>query len=267
MMASNSNEKPKNIVQSIERISLILDTLSVYPQGLGLGELAIKVNLTKGTTHRLLASLLYLGYVRQDIKTKQYNLGFKLVELGNRLLNQIDFRTEAHPFLVELAEQTKETVHLVILDRNEVLYIDKVEANEQPTGLRMVSMLGSRIPAHCSAVGKVLLAALPPEKLDRLIKSQGLPMRTENTITEREKFYDHLQQVSKRGYALDKEENEIGIRCAGAPIFDQSGEVIAAISLSVPTIRVKMRELETSLKDLVIETANKISSKLGYRGG
>ena len=266
-MVPNANDKPKNIVQSIERVSLILDTLSVYPQGLSLGDLAVKVDLTKGTTHRLLASLVYLGYVRQDSKTKTYNLGFKLVELGNRLLSQIDFRTEAHPLLVELAEKTKETVHLVILDRNEVLYIDKVEANQQPTGLRMVSMLGSRIPPHCSAVGKVLLAAMPREKLDRLIDRQGLPIRTENTITDRDRFYEHLQLVSRRGYALDKEENEIGIRCAGAPVYDQSGEVIAAISISVPTIRVKMRELETVLKDFVIETASIISNKLGYKGG
>jgi len=114
---------------------------------------------------------------------------------------------------VDLAESTKETVHLVILDQNEVLYIDKVESNSNPTGLRMASMLGSRIPAHCSAVGKVLLAALPEKQLDRLVSSKGLPRLTENTITDLGKLKEHLELVRENGYALDKEENEIGIRC------------------------------------------------------
>ena len=258
--------KPKNLVQSVERVSVILDVLGRYPQGLSFGDLSTKVDLSKGTTHRLLSTLAFLGYVRQDAETKKYNLGFKLVELGNRLLSQIDFRTEARSFLVDLAESTKETVHLVILDQNEVLYIDKVESNSNPKGLRMASMLGSRIPAHCSAVGKVLLAALPEEKLIQLVSSKGLPRQTENTITDLGALKEHLKLVRKNGYALDKEENEIGIRCISAPIRDQRGEVIAAISISTPVSRVKTRILKTVLKDQVIGTALNISRKIGYQG-
>ena len=258
--------KPKNSVQSIERVSMILDVLSGYTQGLSLGDLSTKVDLSKGTAHRLLSTLAFLDYVRQDPETKKYNLGFKLVELGNRLLSQIDFRTEARPFLVDLAERTKETVHLVILDQKEVLYIDKVEASDYPTGLRMVSMLGARIPAHCSAVGKVLLAALPEKKVERLARNTGIPKRTENTITDLEKLKAHLQIVKKNGYAFDNEENEIGVRCVAGPIRDQRGEVIAAISISVPASRVQPRILKTALKDRVIETALNISRKIGYQG-
>lgn len=258
--------KPKNLVQSIERVSVILDVLGEFPQGISFGDLSAKVDLSKGTTHRLLSTLAFLGYVRQDAETKKYNLGFKLVELGNRLLSQIDFRTEARFFLVDLAESTKETVHLVILDQNEVLYIDKVESNSNPTGLRMASMLGSRIPAHCSAVGKVLLAALPEKQLDRLVSSKGLPKQTENTITDLRKLKEHLELVRKNGYALDKEENEIGIRCISAPIYDQRGEVIAAISISAPVSRMKTHLLKKKLKDQVIETALNISRKIGYQG-
>ena len=258
--------RPKNVVQSLERAGLILEVLSQHSRGLSLRDLSQKVHLTKGTTHRLLSSLAYLDFIRQNPSNKHYLLSFRLVELGNRLLNQIDFRIEARPFLVELAENTKETAHMVILDQFEVLYIDKVEAIGNTTGLRMASMLGSRIPAHCSAVGKALLAFLPEEKLEELAGANGLPKRTENTITRFEKLKEHLELVRRRGYALDNEENEIGIRCIGAPIRDQRGEVIAAISISVPASRMKTRMMEAKLKDRVIETARKISSKLGYPG-
>ncbi|MDX2511780.1 MAG: IclR family transcriptional regulator, partial [Desulfobacterales bacterium] len=157
---SNGRSKPSNLVQTIERVSLILDILGKSPHGISVGELSEKTGLPKGTTHRLLSSSAYFDLVRQDSTTKKYHLGFKLVELGNRLLSQLDFRNEARPYLKELAERTKETVHMVILDRNEGLYVDKVDAAEHASGLRMISALGSRIPAHCSAVGKILLAFL-----------------------------------------------------------------------------------------------------------
>jgi DNA-binding IclR family transcriptional regulator len=261
---AHNRSKPRNLVQTIERASLILDILGKRPLGFSVGELSEKTGLPKGTTHRLLTSLAYFDYVRQDSMTKNYHLGFKLVELGNRLLGQLDFRTEAHPYLIELAERTKETVHMVILDRNEVLYIDKVDANEHAGGLRMVSMLGSRIPTHCSAVGKAMLAFLPEEKLAAIVEDKGLPRRTEKTITDYEELKKHLQLIREQDYAFDDEENEKGIKCVGVPIRDQSGKVKAAISISVPSIRIRTETLLTTLKDQVAETAMKISQKLGY---
>jgi DNA-binding IclR family transcriptional regulator len=259
-----NRSKPSNLVQTIERVSLILDILSKSPHGISVGELSEKTGFPKGTTHRLLTSSAYFDIVRQDPATKKYHLGFKLVELGNRLLSQLDFRTEARPFLKELAERTKETVHMVILDRNEGLYVDKVEATEHASGLRMVSSLGSRIPAHCSAVGKVLLASLSEDELLNLVEDKGLPRRTENTITDFENLKEHLQLVRQQGYAFDNEENEKGIQCVGAPIIDQQIKVLAAIRISAPCIRVKETTLKTTLKDSVTETAMKISRKLGY---
>ena len=263
-LRSQNRSKPGNLVQTIERVSLILDILGKSPHGISVGVLSEKTGFPKGTAHRLLTSLAYFDMVRQDPITKSYHLGFKLVELGNRLLGQLDFRTEARPYLKELAERTKETVHMVILDRNEGLYVDKVDATEHASGLRMVSMLGSRIPAHCSSVGKVLLAHLSDEKLINLVADKGLPRRTENTITDFDKLKTHLQQVRGQGFAIDDEENEKGIKCVGAPILDQSGQVLAAISISVPGIRINTETLQTTLKDHVIATAMKISNKLGY---
>lgn len=262
---SKNRSKPSNLVQTIERVSLILDILGNSPHGISVGELSEKTGLPKGTTHRLLTSSAYFDIVRQDSVTKKYHLGFKLVELGNRLLGQLDFRTEARPYLKELAERTKETVHMVILDRNEGLYVDKVDAAEHSSGLRMVSSLGSRIPAHCSAVGKVLLASLSEEKLLNLVQEKGLPRRTENTITDFEKLKQHLQLIREQGYAFDNEENEKGIQCVGAPIIDQRGKVLAAISISVPCIRVNAATLQTTLKNHVTETAMKISMNMGYQ--
>jgi len=259
--------KPTNLVQTIERVSQILDVLGQNPQGISIRDLSSKVNLPKGTTHRLLSSLSFLGYVRQDPKTRNYLLGFKLVELGNLLLSQLDLRKEAAPFLKDLAERTKETVHMVILDRNEVVYIDKVEGDQNPSGLRMASRIGLRNPAHSSAVGKVLLAHFSEDALNQFFRGKGLPKRTENTITDPIQLREHLKTVRHQGYAIDDEENEKGVRCVGAPIYDGEGNPVAAISISGPAFRITKKMVQEILKKEVIETALKISQRLGYRGG
>lgn len=258
-------KEPNNLVQTIKRISLILDMLGQSPQGISIRDLSEKMKLPKGTTHRLLSSLSYFGYVRQDPKTRNYSLGFKLIELGNILLSQIDLRKEAEPFLRELAEKTKETVHMVFLDRNEIVYIDKIELNHNPSGLRMASRVGLRIPAHCCAVGKVLLSHLTEEELNRMIHEKGLLKRTENTITNPTELKKHLKIVRAQGFAIDDEENERGIRCAAAPIYDEKGKAVAAISISGPAFRITKKAIQDSLKKEVMETANKISHRLGYR--
>jgi IclR family KDG regulon transcriptional repressor len=265
--ATLQGSKPTNLVQAIERASLILDVLGQSSQGISVKELSAEVKLPKGTTHRLLSSLAYFGFVQQDAKTRHYSLGFKLVELGNRLLNNLDFRAEAKTSLIDLAERTKETVHLVILDNNEVLYVDKVESNENPSGLRMASRVGSRTPAHSCAVGKVLLAYFFEEQLKEFIKVKGLPKMTEKTITDPIKLKEHLKFVRIQGFAIDDEENEKGIRCVAAPIYNEVGRVVASISISGPAIRITMKRIQEALQNEVMESALKISWKLGFREG
>jgi len=264
-MPTSQVSKPNNLVQTIERTSLILDVLGENPHGISVRDLSSRVRLPKGTTHRLLSSLTYFGYVRQDLKTRNYFLGLKLVELGNLLLSQLDLRKEAEPLLRDLAERTNETVHMVFLDRGEIVYIDKVELDHNPSGLRMASRVGLRNPAHSSAVGKVLLSHLPEEQLNGLIKEKGLPKRTENTITDPIQLKDHLKAVRNQGYAIDDEENERGIRCVAAPIYNETAKVVAAISISAPAFRVTKKVIQESLKKEVMETAFKISQKLGFR--
>jgi DNA-binding IclR family transcriptional regulator len=191
-MSTYQTSKPNNLVQTIERASSILDILGQSPQGISIRELSTKIKLPKGTTHRLLSSLSYFGYVRQDLKTRNYLLGLKLVELGQLLLGQLDLRKEAEPFLRDLAERTKETVHLVFLDRNEIVYIDKVETEQNSSGLKMASRVGLRNPAHSSAVGKVLLAHFSEEELKNFFKR---PRVTINTY-HKEVISSHIEYPS-----------------------------------------------------------------------
>ncbi|MBI5968744.1 MAG: IclR family transcriptional regulator [Deltaproteobacteria bacterium] len=244
---------------------MILDILGQSPQGISIRELSVKINLPKGTIHRLLSSLSYFGYVRQDLKTRNYFLGFKLVELGNILLSQLDLRKEAEPFLRDLSERTKETVHMVFLDRNEIVYIDKVETDHSSSGLRMASKVGLRNPAHSCAVGKVLLSHLSEVELNHLIKEKGLSKRTENTIVNSDQLREHLRSVRTQGYAIDDEENERGIRCVAAPIYNEAGKAMAAISISGPAFRITKKVIQERLKKEVVETAFQISQRLGFR--
>ena len=266
VISNPGRTRPSNLVQTLERASLILDILGQSPQGISIKDLSDRMHLPKGTTHRLVSSLSYFGYVRQDQNTKNYFLGFKLVELGNMLLGQLDLRKEAELFLRNLAQRTKETVHLVILDGNEIVYLDKLETEPHTGGLRMASRVGSRNPAHSCAVGKVLLAYLSEEALGSMAEEKGLPKRTENTITDYNQLKEHMTLVRKQGYAVDDEENERGIRCVAAPIFNEAGKAVAAISVSGPAFRVTKKSVQEKLKKEVMETALRISQRLGFRG-
>lgn len=257
--------KPNNLVQTIERTSRLLDKLADNPQGISIRDLSDVVELPKGTTHRLLSSLAYFGYVRQDPKTRDYFLGLRLLELGQILLGQLDLRKYAEPFLRELAKKTGETVHLVILDRDEIVYIDKMEGDQNPSGLKMASRIGSRNPVHSTAVGKALLASFTDEEFNRFIKKKNLPKRTGNTFTDHLRLKEHLREVRLQGFSVDDEENEVGIRCVAAVICDQTGRAVAAMSISGPAFRITRERIHDSLCHDVMETTAAISVLLGYR--
>jgi IclR family transcriptional regulator, KDG regulon repressor len=257
--------RPKNLVQTIERMSSIFDALGQNSQGMSVKNLSEKVNLPMGTTHRLLTSLAYFGFVTQDLVSKQYHLGFKLVDLGNALLDQIDLRTVARPYLLNLTQKANEAVHLVVLDQKEALYLDRVETDENRRGLQMASKVGMRVSAHSSGVGKVLLAAFSEKELNDFIKAKGLPRRTEKTITTADQLKSHLEMVRNQGYAIDDEEDHLGTRCVAAPIRNELGHVIAAISISGPTIRITRKKVLDTFKDQVMDAALEISRQLGFQ--
>lgn len=267
MERKTAQSKPNNLVQTIERVSLILEMVGQAPHGMSIRDLSAGLNLPKGTIHRILSSLSYFGYIRQDPETKLYFLGLKLMDLNAQLGNQLDFRKVAEPILRDLAEKTKQTVHLVILDRDEVVYVDKIETQQPAGGLRMASRVGSRNPIHSSAVGKILLSYFPEEAWDEFLQRKGLPRRTPNTLTDPEGFRDHLKTVRRQGYAVDDEENEQGIRCVGAPIFDGRGRPVAAISVSGSVFQVTKKAVHDLMKGEVMAAAAEISQRLGFQGG
>ncbi len=202
------------------------------------------------------------GYVEQDVETGRYKLGYKFLEISSRLLESIDLRTEAKPFLLELERDTNEVIHLVVYDQGEVVYIEKLEGNET---LRMHSKVGKRAPMHCTSVGKAILAHLPLNIVLDIIDRKGLPMHTEKTITDKDEFLQELVKVKQLGYALDLEENETGITCIAVPIFDHLGKVVASVSISGPTMRMTDERLDR-LKEKMMTAGRLISARLGYVG-
>lgn len=248
-------------LKSVERAFQILERVSLAKNGIGVTELATELNMYKSTIHRVLTTLTRLGYVEQNAETGRYKLGYKLLDISSRLLDSIDVRREALPFLQELADETNEVVHLVVLNKGEVVYIEKVEGSET---IRMHSRVGNRAPVHCTGVGKAILAYLPEQQVREIIRHYGLHPHTPHTLSTLPDLMENLEQIRQLGYALDLEENEIGISCIAVPIWDHTGAVVASISVSGPTIRMQPERLQ-GLADKVRDVGLRISQRLGYR--
>lgn len=248
-------------VQSIERALVILETLGQNPHGIGVTELAQSVGLHKSTVHRLLSTLLAFGYVEQDKDTERYGLGMKVLGLGLEVLHNLDFRKEALPYMKELVEMSRETVQLVVLDFGQVVVVERDHSPETIT-----VNLGLRADVHCTAEGKVLLAYLPVEKVLRILNKHEMRQYTMNTITDINNIMAHLEKVRNQGYAINAEELAEGLRAVAAPVFDHTGGVIAALSISGPTSRLTLERI-ARLVTVLKEACSSLSSRLGYRQG
>jgi len=255
-------DKPNQLVKSVDRALNILEVVSKSKEPIGVTELSNKMDLNKSTVYRMLNTLQYRGYIAQDNETDKYKTGLKLFELGSLVINDLDLRKTSFSYLEELMKLTGETVHLGILDDGEVIYIEKVESSET---IRMYSKIGKRVYAHNTSLGKILLAYSDTKVMENILKKKGLPKTTENTIIKQDKFKEHLCQVKKQGYAVDNEERERGIKCIAGPIFDHKGEITAAFSISVPTIRLNT-DITRKYVDLILKYSKKISGALGYNG-
>ncbi|MCI5731896.1 MAG: IclR family transcriptional regulator [Eubacterium sp.] len=223
----------KNPIQVADKLFLVLETLAKTGP-IGLSELCREVNLNKTTVHRILNSLLYLGYVRQDEQTSYYSLSFKIWDIANQLLTKIDLVEEARPLLKELASKTGETVHLVQIDGIHAIYIAKEESENS---VRLVSMVGKRIPLYCSGVGKALLADMPDDEIRQIWEKSDRRALTEHTITDYNTFMEEIRAIRQNGYATDNEENELGVRCIAASITQKNQPPRYAFSVSAPIHR------------------------------
>lgn len=251
----------QEIVQSVDRSLSILEVLSDYENGLGITEISEKVNLHKSTVHRLLATLIYKGYVEQEDKANKYKLTLKLFELGNKKIQKMDLITVARPYLKELVENTNEVVHLVVREGTEIIYVGKEESQNT---IRTHSRIGNRRPLYCTAVGKSILSYMKDDEIEEIWNESNVEKLTEYTITDFNEFKKCLNEVRKKRYAVDEQENEIGVRCVGTSIFNYKGEICGAISISGSIISFTKEKLEEFSK-LIIEYAERISKELGYR--
>lgn len=234
----------------------VLEALAATPQGFGVTALGRKLGLTKSNAHRLLATLVALGYARRR-DDGAYEATLRLWEMGVRVLNRIDLKTVARIHLEALAGRTDETVHLSLLDRGEVLYIDKIESRHP---VREFTRIGDRAPAHCTATGKVLLALR-----NELPRERKLPAFTRTTIRDVNRLKLELDRIRGQGYALNLGEYGANVNGVAAPIVDHEAMPIAAVAISGPAERIKPATLR-SFTPLVLGTARAISTGLGYRG-
>lgn len=251
-----------DLVQSVDRTLSILALMSDYNEGLGITEISERVELHKSTVHRLLGTLIYKGYVVQDHQTNKYRLTFKIFELGNKIIEDKDILKASKFYTEDLMKEFNEVVHLVIRDDNDILYIDKVEAKNT---IQMASKIGRRSPLYSTSVGKSILAYLDEEEVMEIWENSDIKKFTDNTIIDYDIFKKELDKIRLQGYAEDDEENEPGVRCVGAPVFNFHGKVEGAISISGPTMRVTKEKVDEIAREIK-KCASLISKELGYRG-
>jgi DNA-binding IclR family transcriptional regulator len=247
-------------IQVLDRALAVLEALSQSGPDLTLIQISQSLELHKSTAHRLIMVLERHKLVEKNSSTGKYRLGLKLFELGTKAVSRLDLRERARPYLEKVVLATRETVHLCILDDTEVVYMDKIEPTRS---VRMASSVGRRNPAYCTAVGKAMMAYLPVEQVEAIVKKQGLPPLTKNTITSLRELKAELARIRIRGYAIDDEENEEGVRCVGCAVRGYSGEPIAAISVSGPSFRVSKDKVVTVAQP-IMAAANALSSELGF---
>lgn len=253
----------RNNSSSLRRALALLETIAATAgrgQGANLAELAEGIESTKSTVLRLLAPLVEAQLVRQD-GDGTYRVGIGVLGLAGACLVDLDVRSAAHPVLREIAEATGHAAHLLVYNEGRVTYVDKVTGSSP---IQMASRIGDTGTAYSTASGKAMLAFLGDDEVQRVIEL-GMPAKTTASITDGHQLREHLAIVRDRGVAYDDVENEEGIRCIAAPVFDHTGAVVCAVSVSGPAEAIAAQR--DSYTGLVSDGAKRISLELGHRGG
>jgi len=246
------------MVRSVDKALEIINLFSEESY-LGLNEIAKKMNSPKSTTHGLISSLKKYGYIEKNAESNKYCLGIKFLEMAQFVKKRLDLRRIAFPIMQKLMEEYGEAVHLSVLDRQNVVYIERIESCYF---LKFGTPIGSTLPANCTATGKIMLAHLPEEAIDKIYGDGPLPSLTPHSISNLMALKKHLKDIFQLGYAVDNEECELGLRGVAAPIRNYNGKVIAAISMGGSVVRVTLEKIP-ELAMAVKEAAVFISKKLG----
>jgi DNA-binding IclR family transcriptional regulator len=245
-------------VPALERALAILELIAGSKAGLTLPEIAKELGLPKSSVHCLLITLERRQYLHRNDRTSRYLFGSKLFSVGNRSLNGLQLRQVATRHMQALTQNSGLETHLAVLERFEAVLMEKVE----PAGAsKLATWLGKRMDLHCTSVGKALIARLPDEEFTRLMRETGMPRHNDNTIRSLRKLKEDLARSRQIGYYIDDEEDEIGYRCIGAPIFDETGQTLAAISISGSTTQVR-EDNSMALAKEVMRTADAITKQL-----
>jgi IclR family KDG regulon transcriptional repressor len=261
--------KAPELAKAVVKTMNILENLS-KERSLGVTELSNRVTglssntrMHKSTVYRFLSSLKELGYVTQDPDTEQYSMTLKLFEIGIAVRDRMELWREAQPVIKQIAQATGETVHLATLDDDRLVYLGKIESSKS-LRVSMMSRVGQSAPTYCTGLGKTLLSYLSAQRVTEILKKEKVVPFTKKTITNRAVLDRELETIRRRGYGIDDEEHEIGVRCVAAPVRDNQGNVIAAVSISVPSVRLDCKDIPRYGK-IVVQAAKDISARLGYR--
>ena len=258
---SGSRDDPRYNIRVLDRaisiLSLLADGRARTP-----AEINEEIDLSSSTTFRMLSTLSYHRYVKRDESTNQFQLGLACLELAQAFLAGNDVRRVSMEELETLRNETKETVHLAVLEDMEIVYLEKLPGLHA-IGL-MSSRVGGRSPAYCTGVGKVLLAYQKTEMVRAYYEAHGLPRFTDSTITDLAHLMSELEEIHNKGYALDRGEHEDEVRCVATPIFDLSGQVVAALSISGPAARIDPLEENREMIALAEHAGENISRLLGH---
>lgn len=248
------------IINSIDRTLAILQLFCLQKPEWGVSEISKEMNLYKSCVHNTLYTLLNRGFVIQNPDNSKYRLSIKFFELGSIVLENINLRKIAHPYVEQLSREFNETSHLGILLDGEVISIEREKSDY---ALQYQIYIGKKAPLHCTGVGKLLMAFLDLDEINQIITEKGLRKFTTNTITDVNRLKKELTKIYEQGYAVDNMEHEPGVRCIAAPIRDHHSKVIASLSLSGPAIRISEEKIPV-IKEKVIECCRSISQEMGY---
>ena len=246
-------------VQALDRAFAVLDLLGESDTPLGLAQVASSLQLHKSTAHRFLMVLERHHMVERTASGK-FRLGLRLFDLGNKAIEQYDLRDRAQPHLRRLVAETEETAHLCILEQARVIYIDKIEPARS---VRMITRIGSSNPVHCTSVGKAILAFLPEDRVNDIIRRTRFERFTHRTIATAEQLRTEIEKTRRRGYAVDDEELEEGLRCIAVPVLDAQRQPVAAVSISGPSFRVTAQKLP-AIANHLLQCVRGISTDMGF---
>ncbi len=251
--------------QSLERGLAILGCFTPSRPVLGIADIADDLGMSRSTTHRYVITLVALGYLEQGASRK-YRLGLRVTDLGMSALNSTGLREHAHPYLEELRQRTSYTVSLGVLEEADVLYVDRVRSFRRGQGAVDLNLHpGSRLPAYCTAMGKLLLANLPESEQRDLIAGMKLTKRGPNTITSKKALREELDEILAAGFAVNDEELAAELFAIAAPVRNEARDVVAAVNVAAHSSMISLEEMVDALGPHLVSTADRISARLGYR--